>query len=163
MNSQDSSRKVIWPKNKLFIDFLIKLKKKKNPPYEKYFSKNGLEDKKYTLDFEHIVPKKVIKDHIKDLSDSQQKSFPESPVGNLCYLTAKENRSKKHKPLYEDVENRPATVTDQDFLDCVLYPSEEELTFMKYNNEDFRKDYDIFIKKRQCQLKEEFLMLIKDY
>lgn len=162
MDSQDSSRRRIWQKNKLFIDFLTQMKVKKNNQ-EEYFSENNLSNNKYKLDFEHIVPKKVILDHIKDLPESQQKAYYVSPVGNLCYLTAKDNRSKKHKTLYEDIENRPSFVMNEDFLNCILYPSKEELDFIKYDNEDFRKAYTEFFKNRQNQLKEEFLSLIKVY
>lgn len=51
----------------------------------------------------------------------------------------------------------------KDFIYCILYPSKEELDFIKYDNEDFRKAYTEFFKNRQNQLKEEFLSLIKVY
>ena len=163
MDSQDLSRRLIWHKNKLFIDFLTKLKIRDKPQYERYFSTNDLANNKYKLDFEHIMPKKVILDHIKDLPESQQKLYNISPVGNLCYLTAKDNRSKKHKTLYEDTENRPSYVLDEEFMKCIVYPSREEIDITAYDNEEFRNAYNEFFRNRQKQLQEEFLELIKRY
>lgn len=162
MESQDASRRLIWHKNKLFIDFLTKLKIKENFQYDHYFTESDIEGKPYKLDFEHIVPKKIILNHIKDLPESQQKAYQVSPVGNLCYLTAKDNRAKKDKTLYEDAENRPAYSTEQEFLDCIIYPSKDDLDFTKYDNEDFRQAYNKFFHERQEQLQDEFLRLIKN-
>lgn len=160
MGSQESSRKRIGLKNKLFIDFLTKLKIRENPQYGIYFSKKDLADKRFTLDIEHITPQKVIADHIDNLSPSQKKAYPVSPVGNLCYLTATDNRSKKHKTLYEAAEGRPAFVMDEDFIKCILYPTKEELDFTKFSDDDFQKEYPKFVEKRQKDLQDEFLRLI---
>lgn len=160
MGSQEASRKRIWQKNKLFIDFLTQLKIRENPQYGIYFSKKDLADKKFTLDIEHITPQKIINDHIDDLSPSQQKAYPVSPVGNLCYLTATDNRSKKDKTLYQAVEGRPAFAMDEDFMKCILYPTKEELDFVKFSNDDFQKEYPKFVEKRQKNLQDEFLRLI---
>lgn len=163
MDSQKASRKRVLQKNKLFIDFLTKLKVRENHQYEHYFTEDSLEKKEYHLDIEHIVPKKVIDNHIKGLPELEQKVFPVSAVGNLCYLTSKDNRAKKHKTLYEYVEDSAAFATDDDFMECVLYPSEEELRFKDLNIDDFCKGYYEFIDERQNQLKQEFLKLINKY
>ena len=161
MDSQKASGKTVSQKNKLFIDFLTKLKIEENPNYGKYFSKNSLSSEDYVLDFEHIVPRKVIEKHIKDLSRSQQRLYPVSAVGNLCYLAAKDNRAKKDKTLYEFTEDRPAYDADPDFLKCINYPSKEDLSFIDFGNDDFREAYDAFINERQDMLRYEFLKLIK--
>lgn len=153
--------KTIPQKNKLFIDFLTKLKKNANPSYNKYFVKNGFPGEEFILDIEHIAPQKRIEQHIKDLTVGQQRLYPVSAVGNLCYLAAKVNRAKKDKTLYEYTEDRPSFVTDESFKECFIYPNKEELKYMDYNNVDFRNAYEQFITDRQNRLYNEFMSLIE--
>ena len=163
MDSQKTSRKRVLQKNKLFVDFLTKMKVNENPQYERYFTKDSLEKEEYCLDIEHIVPKKRIEDHINLLPESEQNVFPVSAVGNLCYLTSKDNRAKKHKTLYEYVKDSAAFSTKDDFMKCIIYPSEGELRFIYSNIDDFQKGYYNFINERQEKLKQEFLKLIIKY
>lgn len=163
MNSQESVGKKVTQQNKLFIDFLTTLRLRDNSQYEKFFENKGSTIEEYPLDIEHIVPKKVISNHIKDLPKSKQQLIPVSAVGNLCYLTEKDNRSKKHHTLYEFVEDRPAFASDPEFIECIMYPSQDELKFINYDDERFLEEYDNFINQRQDKLQKEFLRLIKDY
>lgn len=158
IDSQKAVRKAIPQKNKIFIDFLTKAKIDENPQYSNFF-KNIPEDKIRALDVEHIVPKKIIEDHITDLVESNQKAYPVSAVGNLCYLTAKVNRGKGEETLFEWLRDRPEFKVSN-FHECVNYPSEDDLCFLDYNNEDFREKYEKFLEKRQNHLKDEFLRLI---
>ena len=162
MDSQKASRKAITQKNKIFIDFLTQGRIKYNPQYRDFFE-NVSDQEKIALDIEHIVPKKIIEDHIKDLKISQQKAYPVSAVGNLCYLTAKVNRGKGADSLFKWIEERKEFEPKQEVIDCILYPSKSELDFFNLNYEDFREKYDIFIENRQNLMKEKFLELIKKY
>ncbi len=163
MEAQEGSGKKIIQKNKLFLNVLIKLKLKEFPQYHQYLTPvgNGFNTEPYIFDVEHIVPKKVISNHIKDLPASRQKVFPYSPVGNLCYLTCKDNRSKKDKTLFEYTSDRPSYVTDTLYLGFIDYPDQNKLSFLNYNNADFRDAYDKFFKERQKLLEQEFLKLVQ--
>ena len=163
MDSQKASRKRVLQKNKIFVDFLTKMKIEENPQYKHYFTEDSHEKKEYCLDIEHIVPKKIIDNHINFLPETEQKVFPVSAVGNLCYLTSKDNRAKKHKTLYEYVKDSAAFSTENDFMKCIIYPSEKELRFIHSNIDDFHKGYYNFIKERQEKLQQEFLRLIIKY
>ena len=162
LDSQKSSGKSVSQKNKLFIDYLTKLKTMDKPQCKSYFLKKDEDNKPYPLDFEHIVPKKVIADHIKDLTYSQQRTYHVSAVGNLCYLTSLDNKAKKDKTLYEYIEDRPSFVEDKPYLKCISYPDEDKLDFITYSNDDFREAYDEFIDARQKEMGETFLKLIKE-
>lgn len=163
MDSQLETKHTIPQKNKLFIDFLTKLKKKESPEYRDYFTKQTLKQERCSLDIEHIVPKKVVNEHIDNLSNEEQKIFPMSAVGNLCYLTSKDNRSKKDKTLWEDAEGRASFSVDQDFIDYIMYPPWEKLSFKNSPNNEFQVAYKLFIKERQEELKNEFKRLVQLY
>ena len=60
-------------------------------------------------------------------------------------------------------EDRPAFAADQDFKDCILYPTADELSFIKLDNDSFREAYDKYLDERQNRLQHEFLRLIKQY
>lgn len=157
--AQNSVSKAVPQKNKLFIDFLMKMKLKEKPQYYPHFANS--EEKGGSLDFEHIVPKKVIQMHIRDLCVSQQNLFSLSAVGNLCYLTVKDNRAKQEQTIYEYKEDRPSYAVDAHYLDFIEYPQEDELQFLHYANIDFRNEYRKFIKHRGERLRVEFLRLLK--
>ena len=159
IDSQKSVSKTIPQKNKIFIDYMMKLKLKINPNFTKYFNMIGEDDK--VIDIEHIVPKKEIQAHIKDMRVSQQNLFPVSCLGNICYLASKDNRAKKEKTIYEYNENRPSFSLNTDYLNFILYPKNEELRFVHYSNLDFREEYFRFIKDRTEMIRKEFLALIK--
>lgn len=160
MSSQETINKTIPQKNKLFVDFLTKLKVKENMKfYTEFYTSSDVSN----LDFEHIAPQKAIVTHINDMTTSQQKVYPISAVGNLCYLSVKDNRSKRDKTIYEWVDDRPSYTFDKAYLDFILYPSENEISFVKYNNLQFRIEYDKFIHNRQTEMQNEFLNLIKKY
>lgn len=161
VESQSGVSKTIPQRNKLFIDFLISMKLKKNPQYMIHFL-NSADEKSGYLDFEHIVPRKIIQNHIKDLTTSQQNLFNFSHVGNLCYLTVKDNRSKREKTIYEYVEDRPSYTFDEEYLKFNGYPEKDDLKFIHYSNSDFRDEYAKFIKYRTDILSQEFLELIKE-
>lgn len=163
MDSQKSVGKTVPQQNKLFIDFLTQLKIRENSSYEDFFNQKDGKGKAYALDIEHITSKKDIGEHITDLDESQQKLFNVSAIGNLCYLTAKDNRAIGPETLYDFVEDRPAFVMSEEFRDCILYPPEEKLNFRRYDNKSFREGYEKFINARQEQLAEEFLRLMKKY
>lgn len=158
--AQSGVSKTIPQKNKLFIDFLISMKLRQTPQYTVHFL-NTDDEKSGYLDFEHIVPRKIIQNHIKDLTTSQQNLFSVSHLGNLCYLTVKDNRSKREKTIYEYVEDRPSYTFDEDYLRFIGYPEQEELKFIHYSNNDFRNEYASFIKYRADRLCQDFLELVK--
>ena len=160
ISAQSSVSKTIPQKNKLFIDFLMKMKLKEKPQYFVHFMNTDEEDSGF-LDFEHIIPKKIIQTHIKDLSVSQQNLFSVSSIGNLCYLTVTDNRAKREKTIYEFKENRPSYSYDMDYLSFIEYPAEDDIVFMKYPNIEFRQGYERFINNRMEKLRVEFLRLIR--
>ncbi len=160
INAQSSVSKTIPQKNKIFIDFLMKMKLREKPQYFIHFMNTGEEESGF-LDFEHIIPKKIIQTHIKDLSVSQQNLFSVSSIGNLCYLTVTDNRSKREKTIYEFKENRPSYSFDAEYLSLIEYPAEDDVLFMKYPNIEFRQGYERFINMRMERLRAEFLRLVR--
>ncbi len=159
VESQKNVAKTVPQKNKIFIDYMMKLKLTTNPQFVRYFRSENQEDS--VVDIEHIVPKKEIQTHIKDMKVSQQNLFPVSCIGNLCYLAVKDNRAKRDKTIYEYKENRPSFALNDDYISFILYPSSDELRFIHYSNLDFREEYFRFIKDRTEILRKEFLNLIK--
>lgn len=160
MESQMGVAKTIPQKNKLFINYLTYLRLKEKPEYKKYFL-DKYEDFNNAIDFEHITPQKIISNCIKDLSTAKQKRYPISAAGNLCYLSAKDNRAKREKTIYENIKERPSYIQDQGYLDFVMYPSSEALHFMHFNNVQFRDSYEQFVEQRQDKMKKVFLELVK--
>lgn len=160
MESQMGVAKTIPQKNKIFINYLNELKLRVHPEYKVYFT-NKYDGDNNDIDFEHIAPQKIIANCIKDLSTAKQKRYPVSAVGNICYLSAKDNRSKRDKTIYENMKDRPAYIQDRNYLDFVEYPEEERLSFLHLNNTQFREGYEQFVVDRQEILKKEFLDLVK--
>ena len=162
MESQAGVAKTIPQKNKLFINYLTLLKLQQQPEFKIYFQ-NKYDGNENAIDFEHIAPQKIISNCIKDLSSAKQKRYPFSAVGNLCYLSSKDNRSKRDKTIYENMKDRPSYIQDEKYLDFISYPDEEDLSFLHLNNTQFRDMYEEFISNRQQKLKAEFLELVKKY
>lgn len=160
LDSQTSVSKTIPQKNKLFIDFLIKRKLELQPQFTIHFNDNDNEKSGY-LDFEHITPKKRIQAHIKDLPTRKQTSYPVSAIGNICYLTVKDNRAKREKTIYEYGKDRPSYAFNEDYLDFISYPQKDLLQFINCNNADFRDEYEKFISQRADNLRKQFLDAIK--
>ncbi len=159
VESQKSVSKTVPQKNKIFIDYMMKLKLAIDPQFNRYFISQNEEDS--IIDIEHIVPKKEIQTHIKDMKVSQQNLFPVSCIGNLCYLAVKDNRAKRDKTIYEYTESRPSFALNDDYISFILYPTSDELRFIHYSNLEFREEYARFTKERTELLRKEFLNLIK--
>ena len=162
LEAQRNVSKTVPQKNKLFIDFLMKLKLRKHPQFNVHFLNSDGEESGY-LDFEHIVPRKKIQNKITDLTISQQNLFSVSNIGNLCYLTVKDNRSKRDKTIYEYVEDRPSYTFAEDFLQLIQYPSNEELKFINYTNQDFREEYAKFVFDRADAMCKQFYDLVEEF
>lgn len=148
----NNSTNVISMKTKYFLDFLVKFKINENRNYEKYFKSDYVEGNFISIDFEHIVPQQ----YFKELFGDKVKNYPVSCIGNICYLAAKDNRSKKEKTLYEDVDSRPSFILDNEYLDLIDYPGKDELSFIKYPADDFDKYYKEFLRDRVDYLISEF-------
>lgn len=95
-------------------------------------------------------------------TQSQQNLFSVSNIGNLCYLTVKDNRAKRDKTIYEYVEDRPSYTFDYDYLHFIGYPSQEELKFINYPNTEFRNEYQEFVKQRANNLRNQFFAFVTE-
>ncbi len=127
---------------KLLMNYYYKLKEAKEG--KSYFKKefevsDGTVE--YSFDIEHIVPKEKFERF-------ENEVFSRSFIGNLCYLSIKDNRSKRDLTLYEYADARPALKIDEDFVKFIDYPTREELGFVDCNLEEFRDSYSKFIKDR---------------
>lgn len=117
-----------------------------------------------TWDIEHICPKKVMKDRIRECNnavtrDEDKIALPISSIGNLCYLPSSLNRTKEEKTIYQaglnasdlaDVENK-YTLTQKEDLDWIDDPS--------LTAQDFKKRYLSFVQGRS----ERVLKLMTNY
>lgn len=148
---------------KLFIHYLTLLKFKEAPEAKNWFLSKTLSSENLKVDFEHIAIQETIKNAISVLPIHEQQLFPMSAVGDICYLTAKVNRGKKHYTLYEYVDDRAGYVTDDNFIDFIIYPSKDELSFRSASPDEFIKQYKKFIINRQDKLATEFCTLVKKY
>ena len=137
-------------KAKMFIDYLVKFKIKKNRALEKYFDKN--------IDYEHIIPQQKISTQ---LTSSEKKIFPISSLGNICYLASKDNRAKHENTLYEYSEDRPSFSLNKEYLELISYPTKEEINFIDNRSEEFKNRYREFITKRIEELIKEMKQYLK--
>ncbi len=137
-------------KAKLFIDYLAKFKIRENPNLDKYFNQN--------IDYEHIIPQNRINEQ---LTSSEKKTFPISSLGNLCYLSYKDNRSKGKHTIYEYKEDRPSFVLNNEYLNLIDYPKVEEIYFIGTTSESFKVCYKEFIEHRMDIMIEEMIRYIK--
>lgn len=156
--SQSLVTKSIPKSNKLFIDLYTKLNLQINHPelYAKFIDFNK-DVKEIKLDYEHITPKKRIQNKI----GGSNSKFPLSRIGNLCYLSIKDNRSKGELTLYEFIATRASLNVSKDYLDVVDYPEENELSFIDYPPEEFVEGYNTFIKNRENRLEKNIVALLK--
>ena len=148
-----NSTSTISNKSKLFIDYLCKFKIDKDRNLTKYFNKNLWSGENVCIDYEHIVPQKVLLDHY---GKTRFKVSPISCVGNLCYLASKDNRSKHNKTIYEYSDDRPSFILNKEYLDLIDYPHDEELKFINYPDEAFEREYLSFIESRLDSMIKEF-------
>lgn len=135
---------------KLLLNYYYKIKDSLSKVH--YFKsenevKNG--DVLYTFDIEHIVPKNKF-ERFNDVS------LPISYIGNLCYLSIRDNRSKKEKTLYEYADERPALQLDNAFIKFINYPTREELTFINCDLETFKTKFIALMDQRKELFLNEF-------
>ena len=71
------------------------------PNLRKKYFKSKIDGEQVAIDIEHIVSKERI-DYLFEIFNQSISGFPVSYFGNLCYLTAKVNRSKGKYTIYED-------------------------------------------------------------
>ena len=139
-------------KTKLLLDYLIKFKFKHNEKNKEYFKKPKTKDS-FSIDYEHIVP-------LARFDERGIEDIPKYSLGNACFLTSKVNKSKGLYTLYEQEKQIPGFKVDKKFLELISYPlTEEELSFVELNKEQFTIKYNEFISNRIDYLIQEF----KDY
>lgn len=135
--------------NKLFLKYIFNQQVQLDKNIERYFKSTTGEN--VYVDIEHICPKNRMNDLGK---------IPISAVGNLCYLTCTDNRSKKDKTLYEHNDKRPAYITDTEFLNLIKYPEKSDLEFINYEKAAKEQEYQKFISDRQNELVNLFMDLL---
>lgn len=96
---------------------------------------------RYSFDIEHIVPKEKFESFT-------GKVFSRSYIGNLCYLSIKDNRSKRDLTLYEYADSRPALKIDDEFVAFIDYPTREELGFINCDYDEFSSAFKNYISER---------------
>lgn len=137
---------------KLFLNYYYKLLIIEDANREKYFKIKSEGTETISFDIEHIVPFNKF--------ENFNGQLPISVLGNLCYLAAKDNRSKRDKTIYAYKEGRPSFSTDQEFLSFIDYPTEKELSFIDCSIQQFKGPYEDFVTKREKRLVEKFINLI---
>lgn len=141
MNNQISKKaKNVSIENKLFINFICK-------------TKIDWHDNQIKYDIEHIIPKKRIADKALDISVSA--------IGNLCLLPACDNRRKKDETVYEYLD-RTSEITnlDEDKALKLLYPTRDELAFIRAGSDFNVSNFNRFLSDRNNYLIREFIKLI---
>ncbi len=129
---------------KLFLNFLDKLSTKPQTLYSNY-----------SFDVEHIIPIKRLTDRFKEGSFSA--------IGNLCFLPSFENRSKKDKTLYEQIDEKSIIYKlDVEVLTKGLhYAERSEIDFIKGSS--FTKEqYLSFLQNRHTYLAKTFVELVRN-
>lgn len=86
-----------------------------------------------------------------------------SNVANICnitFLPQFENKSKNHLTIYEMNEQKQTLYElNDEFLDILLYPTKEELDFIKTENSFTDVAYNKFLKNRRDFLIRTFMNL----
>ena len=145
--------KTISTKAKLFLNYLIKLKLNNNPANNAYIVKK-INNDNYIVDYEHIVPMQRLLDKV---PSSKISSYPISSIGNLCYLSIKDNRSKHEKTIYEDNNDRPSYCINEDYLKFINYPTKQELnSFIDLEFSEFDSKYRKYLGDRIDELCNDF-------
>ena len=134
---------------KVFLNYYYRLLIQEDANRAKYFKKNDDNGNEIEFDIEHIVP--VAKfDHFVD-------EYSISALGNLCYLPVKDNRSKRDHTIYEYAMDRPALVYNQQFLDMIIYPTREALSFIDCPESQFAQHYELMVKDRESKMITKFV------
>lgn len=142
--------------SKLILNYYYKMKNRKSGInyFDSSIEYKG-ENTTLIFDIEHIVAKeKFDKPGLSDL--------PKSFIGNLCYLSIKDNRSKKTKTLYQYADERTAFKLDEKFIDFIDYPSREELFFINCDSNIFIENYNKLIDDRAKKIVKNFLELLSE-
>lgn len=148
-----ASSRIIDNDTKLFLNYYYRLLIREDNNRNKFFIKQGIEDA--IFDIEHIAPVDKFKKFSEDL--------PISAVGNLCYLPVKDNRSKRDKTIYEYAADRPSLTFNDEFLKLIDYPEEKRLRFVNFVFDDFKKEYEAMIERRESTMLQKFYELISKY
>lgn len=126
----------------LFINYILKLSGYSPKPNEK-------------LEVDLIIPKKRFVSVLKDKPGL-------SAIGNIALIPEFENRSKREKTLYEQQDKKVSLyVLDEDRLNKLLYPMEDEISFISSPDTFTYERYLRFIKDRHLYLQRKFMELIK--
>ena len=138
--------------SKLFLNYLYRLLINEDKNRENYFL--ARKDGRFSISFdiEHITPYAKFVDKDKDI--------PASALGNLCYLPAKDNRSKGEATLYEYSGDRPSLMLKPDFQELIDYPSQEDLDFIEASKVTFITKYNQLLDAREQKLYDRFIKLI---
>ena len=150
-----STSRTIDNDTKLVLNYLYKLLIKEDRNRADFFAKTDGNNNEILFDIEHIAPVDKFKKFDEDL--------PMSTLGNLCYLPVKDNRSKRDKTIYEYAGDRPSLTFKQEFLDLINYPSREQLEFLDFKYDEFKKHYDDMVKSREEKIVTQFIELIMKY
>lgn len=154
-NKAAATSRTIDNETKLILNYLYKLLIKEDKNRADYFVKKDGQGNDIVFDIEHIAPVDKFKKFDEDL--------PISSLGNLCYLPVKDNRSKRDKTIYEYAGDRPSLTFNQDFLDLIKYPSREQLEFLDYKFDEFKKSFEQMLTDRESALVAQFIDLIMQY
>lgn len=107
----------------------------------------------YSFDIEHIIPINRLANRF------NEGSF--SALGNLCFLPSFENRSKKDKTLYEQIEAHTIVYNlNVEELNKFYYAEKSELDFIKSYETFTKENYIKFLKDRHNYLINTFIVLI---
>lgn len=154
-NKPAATSRTIDNETKLILNYLYKLLIKEDRNRADYFVKKDGQGNDVEFDIEHIAPVDKFKKFDKDL--------PMSSLGNLCYLPVKDNRSKRDKTIYEYAGDRPSLTFNQEFLDLIKYPSREQLEFLDYKFDEFKKSFEQLLNDREKSIVTQFIALIMQY
>lgn len=154
-NKPAATSRAIDNETKLILNYLYKLLIKEDRNRADFFVKKDGQGNDVEFDIEHIAPVDKFKRFDEDL--------PMSSLGNLCYLPVKDNRSKRDKTIYEYAGDRPSLTFNQKFLDLIKYPSREQLEFLDYKFDDFKKNFEQLLDDREKAIVTQFIDLIMQY
>ena len=136
---------------RLFMHYYYKMLIQEDANRERYFVRNTQEGEEIQFDIEHIVPYSRF---------AKNTDLARTSLGNLCYLPVKDNRSKREHTIYEYALDRPSLTYNQEFLDLILYPTREDLSFIDCGEEQFKDPYNRMIESRQERIIKKFIELM---
>lgn len=136
--------KQISKENRLFLNYIVKKKDFNN------IMPSKLKDK---LEIDFIIPKKRYVNRFATTSNVAN-------ISNITFLPQFENKSKNHLTIYEMNEQKQTLYElNDEFLDILLYPTKEELDFIKTENSFTDVAYNKFLKNRRDFLIRTFMNL----